>query len=166
LADLHIEAADVRRDLSDWKGSLQDASESLRLDCEIESTTKSVPTVIRSLATSYAAVGMAEANLSRVNDSLDNYLRGASELQKLVASNPRSVSWNRELMLAYGHAADVSGNPGLQNLGVRKAALTYYQRQPLDERSAVLADGGRFHYGLGNRQLRYSDRKIQGKEGL
>ena len=99
-----------------------------RLDREIESTTKSVPAVIPSLATSYAAVGMAEANLSRVNDSLDNYLRGASELQKLVASNPRSVSWNRELMLAYGHAADVSGNPGLQNLGDRKAALNYYQK--------------------------------------
>ena len=83
---------------------------------------------------------MAEANLSRVNDSLDNYLRGASELEKLVASNPRSLSWNRELMLAYGHAADVSGNPGLQNLGDRKAALNYYQKAAEIGKELHLAD--------------------------
>jgi hypothetical protein len=33
-------------------------------------------------------------------------------MERLVASDPRNVSWNRDLMLAYGHAADVLGNPG------------------------------------------------------
>ena len=49
-------------------------------------------------------------------------------MEKLVVSDPRNVSWNRDLMLAYGHIADVLGNPGLQNLGDRAGALVAYRR--------------------------------------
>jgi tetratricopeptide (TPR) repeat protein len=45
-----------------------------------------------------------------------------------VASDPRNVSWNRDLMLAYGHVADVLGNPGLHNLGDRSGALQAYRK--------------------------------------
>ena len=49
-------------------------------------------------------------------------------METLVASDPRNVSWNRDLMLAYGHVADVLGNPGLHNLGDRTGALQAYRK--------------------------------------
>ena len=69
-------------------------------------------------------------------------------MEKLVAAEPRNVSWSRDLMLAYGHVADVLGNPAMQNLGDREAALHVYQQaadigkrlyiaDPADQRAAA-----------------------------
>ena len=46
----------------------------------------------------------------------------------------------------------------------RRMASRFHR--PLDERLAVLSDGRWLHYGLGDRELRCPDRKIQVKEGL
>src|SRR5262249_50812100 len=69
-------------------------------------------------------------------------------MDKLVTSDPQNASLRRELMLAYGHIADVSGNPNLANLGDRAAALEAYRKaaeigkqlydaDPANERAAV-----------------------------
>ena len=49
-------------------------------------------------------------------------------MEQLSASQPHNASLRRDLMLAYGHVADVSGNPNLENLGDRAGALTAYRR--------------------------------------
>jgi hypothetical protein len=38
------------------------------------------------------------------------------------------MTWDRELMLAYGHIADVLGNPDLNNLGDRPGALAAFRQ--------------------------------------
>ena len=71
---------------------------------------------------------MAESGLNQLEQALAHFRQGTAEMEKLVASDPRNVSWNRDLMLAYGHVADVLGNPGLQNLGDRSGALQAYRK--------------------------------------
>ena len=71
---------------------------------------------------------MAESGLNQLEQALAHFRQGTAEMETLVASDPRNVSWNRDLMLAYGHVADVLGNPGLQNLGDRTGALQSYRK--------------------------------------
>jgi tetratricopeptide (TPR) repeat protein len=49
-------------------------------------------------------------------------------MEKLAASEPHNATLRRDLMLAYGHVADVSGNPNLENLGDQSGALEAYRR--------------------------------------
>jgi tetratricopeptide (TPR) repeat protein len=128
LADLYLDSALAKRALRDREGSLQDAQESLRLNREIQASDPGSATVMQSLATTYAAIGMAESWLGRLAEAKGHYSEGVAEMEKLVAANPRSVARRRELMLAYGHVADLAGNPGLNNLGDRAGALAGYRR--------------------------------------
>ena len=128
LADLYIESCDTKRNMGDNQGSLVDASEALRLYSEIEASGKATPAMLQSLATAYASVGMAEGKRGRLLEGLKNYQQGAELMEKLVASEPHNASLRRDLMLAYGHIADISGNPNLENLGNRAAALETYRK--------------------------------------
>jgi tetratricopeptide (TPR) repeat protein len=128
LAGVYLGSSETKRNLGDYKGALADAMECLRLSQDVAAQRSSDPEFIRGLATAYATVGMAENNLAQLEDARMNYERGMAELEKLVAADPRNVSLNRDLMLAYGHVADVLGNPGLPNLGDRPGALRMYQR--------------------------------------
>jgi eukaryotic-like serine/threonine-protein kinase len=128
LADLYIESCDAKRNMGDNQGSLQDASEALRLYREIEASGTATPAMLQSLATADAAVGMAESKLGRLQDALGHYREGTEQMEKLAASEPHNASLRRDLMLAYGHVADVSGNPNLENLGDQAGALQAYRR--------------------------------------
>jgi tetratricopeptide (TPR) repeat protein len=71
---------------------------------------------------------MAETGLVRLSDALTHFRRGVEEMEQVVAVEPRSVTWKRDLMLAYGHVADILGNPGVGNLGDRVGALQAFRR--------------------------------------
>jgi eukaryotic-like serine/threonine-protein kinase len=128
LADLYIESCDAKRNMGDNQGSFQEASEALRLYHQVEASGAATPAMRQSLATADAAVGMAESQLGRLQDALRDYREGTEQMEKLSASEPQNASLRRDLMLAYGHIADVSGNPNLQNLGDRAGALQAYRR--------------------------------------
>ena len=123
LAGVYLDASEARRNMNDFTEAFRDATESLRLYEQAASVRQSDPAVRHSLATAYAAAGAAESGLNRLQEALVHFRQGVAEMEKLVALEPRNVSWNRDLMLAYGHIADVLGNPGLQNLGDRAGAL-------------------------------------------
>src|SRR5262249_41404097 len=119
LGDLYVSASEVRRNMGDYEGSLGAAREGVRLFEDASAGTTADQQLAHSLATSYAAIGMSEGSLGRLREALGYFQRGTSAMEKLVASEPRNVAWNRDLMLAYGHIADVLGYPDLQNLGDR-----------------------------------------------
>jgi len=73
-------------------------------------------------------MGMAEGKRGRLQDALRNHREGADLMEKLVASEPHNAPLRRDLMLAYGHIADISGNPNVENLGDRAGALQAYRR--------------------------------------
>jgi eukaryotic-like serine/threonine-protein kinase len=128
LADAHLGSSDAKRNLGDDRGALESATECLRLYREAADAARSNSVAMRGLASAHAAVGMAEMRLGQLGEALDSFREGASTLETLVASDPGNASWNRELMLAYGHIADVLGNPDLHNLGDRQGALHAYRR--------------------------------------
>ena len=127
-AALYVGSSDAKRNMSDYNGALADATESLRLGREALAARPSDPQLTRAVATEYASVGMAQSHLDRLADARANFEHGAEEIETLVAADPQNVSLNRDLMLAYGHVADILGNPALQNLGDRPGALRMYQR--------------------------------------
>jgi tetratricopeptide (TPR) repeat protein/tRNA A-37 threonylcarbamoyl transferase component Bud32 len=128
LADLYIESGDAKRNGGDYIGSLKDASEGLRLYREIQASGTATTAMLQSLATAYSTAGMAEGKNGRLQEALENYRAGTAIMEKLVASEPQNASLRRDLMLAYGHVGDVSGNPNVENLGDRTAAVQAYQR--------------------------------------
>lgn len=128
LADIYIESCDVKRNIGDMQGSFHDASEALRLYREVQASGTATPAMLQSLSTAYAAVGMGESKLGRLQDALSHYREGAALMEKLVEADPNNASLRRDLLLAYGHIADVLGNPNLENLGDRAGALQAYRR--------------------------------------
>jgi eukaryotic-like serine/threonine-protein kinase len=128
LSELYLESSDAKRDMSDGQGALADATESLRLAREVSSARPTDPEAARAVSAAYAAVGMGQSVVGQLTDARTNFEHGAAGLAKLVAADPRNVSLNRDLMLAYGHVADVLGNPALQNLDDRAGALRMYQQ--------------------------------------
>jgi len=91
---------------------------------------------------------MAESGVNQLEQALAHFRQGTAAMETLVASDPRNVSWNRDLMLAYGHQADVLGNPGLHNLGDRPGSLhacrkaaeigkALYESDPGDQRATA-----------------------------
>ena len=128
LADLYMDSSEVRRDMADYRAALPDAVESLRLYGEVVAERPADPSLLHSLASAYAAVGMCETSLGKLQDGLAHFRQGTAEMEKLVASDPHNVAWSRDMMLAYGHIGDVLGYPDLQNLGDRAGALQAYRR--------------------------------------
>ena len=128
LADAYLGSSDAKRNLGDDRGAFEAGSECLRLYREAAGASPPNPVVVRGLATAHAAVGMAEMRLGRLEPALASFRAGAATLEPLVASEPRNVDANRALMLAYGHIADVLGNPDLHNLGDRPGALHAYRQ--------------------------------------
>ena len=128
LAGLYLGSSEAVRNMNDYSAALRDATASLQLFQDVAARRPSDPAVRFPLATAFAAVGMAESGLNQLNGALAHFRDGTAELEALVAAEPRNVSWNRDLMLAYGHIADVLGNPGLQNLGDRAGALRAYRQ--------------------------------------
>jgi tetratricopeptide (TPR) repeat protein/tRNA A-37 threonylcarbamoyl transferase component Bud32 len=128
LASLYLDSNEARRNMNDFQGALREATESLRLYQTVAAARPSDPAVRYALAIGYAAVGGAEAGLNQLKEALGHFRQDAAEMENLVASDPQNVTWNRDLMLAYGHVADVLGNPGMQNLGDWAGALESYRR--------------------------------------
>jgi eukaryotic-like serine/threonine-protein kinase len=128
LADAYLGSSDAKRNLGDDRGAVEAATTGLRLYREAADADGSKPVVMRGLATAHAAVGMGEMGLGQIAFALDSFRNGAATLETLAASEPRNVNLNRALMLAYGHIADVLGNPDMQNLGDRAGALRAYQQ--------------------------------------
>src|SRR5262249_47133096 len=117
LAGLHLASSEAVRNMNDYAAAFDNAAASLRLCQTLAAERPADPAIRFPLASAFAAVGMAESGLNRLDTALAHFRQGTAELEALVASEPGNVSWNRDLMLAYGHIADVLGNPGLQNLG-------------------------------------------------
>jgi tetratricopeptide (TPR) repeat protein/tRNA A-37 threonylcarbamoyl transferase component Bud32 len=124
LATLYIESSDARRNMGNWEGALRDAENGLKLYQEIATTAE----LRHGLAAAYASVGMAESRLNRLPEALGHYRQGAAEMEKLVAADPGNASRRRDLMMAYGHVADVLGHPAMPNLGDPASALAAYRR--------------------------------------
>ena len=148
LADLYRDCSEARRNMNDYAGSFEDAIKSLHLYQDVALVRPTDRNVTYSLANAYAAVGTAESGLNQLTEALANFRYATTEMEKLVESDPRNVTWNRDLMLKYAHVADVLGNPGLQNLGDRAGALRAYRQaadigkrlyeaDPADQRAAA-----------------------------
>ena len=128
LADAYLGSSRAKRNLGDDRGAFDAAMECLRLYRGAAASDRSNPVVMRGLASAQAAVGMGEVRFGQLDRALTSFREGAATLERLVAHEPRNLNWNRELMLAYGHIADVLGNPDLPNLGDRPGALRAYRQ--------------------------------------
>jgi len=128
LGDVYVESSDTRRNLGDHTGALDDANQALDLYRQIQASGAATPAMLQSFASAEAAAGMAEGGLGRLQDELRDYRADASLMEKLVAADPQNASLRRDLMLAYGHVADVLGNPNLGNLGDSAGALQEYRK--------------------------------------
>jgi tetratricopeptide (TPR) repeat protein len=128
LAEAYLGSSNAKRNLGDDRGALEAANESLRLYREVADVSSSNPLRLRALASAQAAVGMAETRLGHLERALASFRSGTATLEALVATDPRNIDSSRALMLAYGHIADVLGNPDLHNLGDRTGALRAYQQ--------------------------------------
>src|SRR5262249_7397389 len=127
-ADLHVDTSDVKRNMGDSRAALVDAEESVRLYRDAIAGRPSDSALRHSLATGYAAVGMAQSGLGQLPEALENFRQRTAEMEKLAAADPQNIAWRRDLMLAYGHIADLLGHPDMQNLGDRAGALQAYRR--------------------------------------
>jgi tetratricopeptide (TPR) repeat protein len=128
LADAYLGSSNAQRNLGEDRGAVEAASEGVRLYREAAAAGGSNPAVMRELAAAQAELGMGEMRLGQLDRALDTFREGATTLETLVAADPQNVTLNRALMLAYGHVADVLGNPDLQNLGDRAGALRAYRQ--------------------------------------
>jgi non-specific serine/threonine protein kinase/serine/threonine-protein kinase len=128
LGSIYINASEAYRDVEDYKGALHDSREALRIFGELAKARPDDTEARSSLATSYANVGMAEIGLLQLGDALAHFRSGVDEMERLAATDRQNASLKRSLMMAYGHIADVLGNPGVGNLGDRAAALQAFQR--------------------------------------
>ena len=128
LGDIHIVSSEAQRNLEDYPAALHDSLEALRIFTALTAVRPADPSIRSSLAASYAAVGMTEVGLLRLPEALGHFQRGVAEMEQLVAADARNAPLKRSLMLAYGHVADVLGNPGVGNLGNRAASLQAFQR--------------------------------------
>jgi len=148
LSSLYLDCSDARRNMNDYMTALRDASEALHLSEGVAAERPSDQAARHSIANAYAAVGLAESGLNQLEQAHAHFQQGTAEMERLVSSDPRNVSWNRDLMLAHGHVADVLGNPDLPNLGDRTGALqayrkaaeigkTLYQADRADQRAAA-----------------------------
>ena len=128
LADAYLGSSNALRNLGEFRGAVEAATEGVRLYREAAAADESNPAVLRELAAAQAELGMVEMQLGQLARALDTFRKGAATLETLAAADPRNVNLNRALMLAYGHIADVLGNPDLQNLGDREGALRAYRQ--------------------------------------
>jgi eukaryotic-like serine/threonine-protein kinase len=128
LADAYLGAGNARRNLGDEQGAFDGARECLRLYREAADDDRSNPVLLRGMEGALAAVGMAQSRLGQLEPALGSFRESAATLERLVDAEPRNTNWNRELMLAYGHIADVLGNPDLHNLGDRPGSLAAYRQ--------------------------------------
>ena len=128
LGNVYVQASETQRNLEDYDGALRDGLDGVRLLGDVASGRATDRSARQSLATAYAAVGMAQTGATRLQEALKYFQLDVGEMEQLVAMDPRNVNWKRDLMLAYGHVADVLGNPGVPNLGNRAGALEAFQR--------------------------------------
>jgi tetratricopeptide (TPR) repeat protein len=128
MSDLYLDSADARRNMNDYPAALRDALEALHLAEAVVADRPSDPAATHAVANAYAAAGMAESGLNRLQDALAHFQKGTAAMESLAASDVRNASWNRDLMLAYGHVGDTLGSPCLQNLGDRAGALQAYSK--------------------------------------
>ncbi len=128
LADAYLGASNARRNLGDDQAAFEAATECLRLYRDASAGGLSHPVVMSGLASAHAAAGMADMRLGHLERALDSFRTGAVTLETLLTAVPRNDNVKRELMLAYGHIADVLGNPDLHNLGDRTGALHAYRQ--------------------------------------
>ena len=112
LATLYLDCSDARRNMNDFTAALRDASEALRLSQGVAAERAGDPAARYALANAYAAVGMAESGVNQLEQALAHFQQGTAEMERLVKSDPGNVSWNRDLMLAYGHLALVNQHLG------------------------------------------------------
>ena len=140
LADAYLGASNARRNMGDDRGSFAAASECLRLYREAVDADRSDRLVRRGMASALGAIGMGQTRLGDLQRARESFREGAATLEALVADEPRNVTWNRELMLAYGHIADVLGNPDLNNLGDRPGALAAFRQAAAVGRRLYEAD--------------------------
>ena len=125
LAAAYLGASTTKRNLGDSRGASEGAAESIRLYTSVGAKD---PATTQSLASAYAALGMSETMMGRLDEALANFRRVTAMMETLVGTQPQNMAWNRNLMLAYGHIADVLGNPDLPSLGDRPGALAAYRQ--------------------------------------
>ena len=128
LADAYLGSSNASRNLGDDRAAVDAATEGVRLYRDAAAASGSNPVVMRELAAAQAELGMGETLRGQLDRALDNFREGAATLEKLVSADPRNINLNRALMLAYGHVADVLGNPDLPNLGDRAGAVAAYRQ--------------------------------------
>ena len=128
LGAIYIQSSEAHRNLEDYQAALHDSREALRLFTGLVAVRGTDAVFRSSLAESYAAVGMAEIGLLQLPEALGHFRQGVDEMERLVAADPRNAPLKRDLMMAYGHVADVLGNPGVGNLGDRAAAFQAFRR--------------------------------------
>jgi len=128
LGDIYVESSDTRRNLGDYPGALDDANQAVLLYRQIQASNAATPAMLQSFAAAEAAIGMAEGRMGQQQEELRDYREGAAIMEQLVASDPQNASLQRDLMLAYGHVADVLCHPNLTNMGERATATEEYRK--------------------------------------
>lgn len=128
LAVVHVQASDAHRGAGDWASALREAKQAVDLYRSLESEHPLTPEMRHGLATAYASMGMAEARASRPNESLEWFRQDVAEMEKLTQANPHNVTWQRDLILAYGHVGDQLGLTAYTNLGDPVGALAAYRK--------------------------------------
>jgi tetratricopeptide (TPR) repeat protein/tRNA A-37 threonylcarbamoyl transferase component Bud32 len=128
LGNAYLGSNNAKRNAGDFRGALDDANESLRVYRDAAARQPNDRALGHSVSNAYASLGMAESMVGQLQDGLAHFRLSVAEMEKLAAAEPQNVAWQRDLMLAYGHVADVLGNPDLQNLGDRDGAVQAYRQ--------------------------------------
>jgi tetratricopeptide (TPR) repeat protein len=128
LANIHIDASGAYRNLGKYDAALDHARQGLGLFEEVYAARPGDTDALQNVASGNASVGMALTMVGRLEEGLAKYRQGARDMEEVVSRDRGNAANRRELMLAYGHIADVLGNPAMVSLGDSAGALEMYRK--------------------------------------
>jgi eukaryotic-like serine/threonine-protein kinase len=80
------------------------------------------------------------AQVGDIEGALADARKSAEIRERLLASHPQDVEFQRNLMIAYGHVGDRLGNPLVPNVGDPRGARQYYEKARKIAETMIAAD--------------------------
>lgn len=124
---IYLASSSAQRTANDYQASLKDGTRGLELTRVYSASHPDDRTARYALAEADSMVGTSEATLGRLSDALGHYHQTVAQMEQLVQADPTNVTFQRELMIAWGHVGDVLGNPNLESLGDTAGSISAFQ---------------------------------------
>jgi tetratricopeptide (TPR) repeat protein len=92
------------------------------------------------LASLWSQIGSTFEWERRLPEAADAFRKSTVLREQLFAADPQDVSVQRDLLIAYGHLGDLTGNPMFLNLGDPRGSVAWYQKALAIARQMAAAD--------------------------